>query len=88
MEIGEHRFTLYLHLPAVRQVRQQNGGGFHITGPFEVELAFDSNLALSCSHEPCFIARTYGGASETGSGLRISGADALPCFIATTLARV
>ena len=81
-----HSFQLFWHLPAIWHVDQTEENGFEIGGPLAVRLAVSSGLMLRLSHEPVSISRTYGGAVEKGTRLRIAGYGRFPCTIRTQIA--
>lgn len=82
----EYDFELFWHLPSCWRVGQgREGGGFQISGPVEVELRIESNVLLKCFQEPADISRSYGGATQRGTRLRISGKGTGVCTLTSNV---
>ncbi len=80
---GSHSLEIFWHLPSTWRIEQMEKDGFEIAGPQNVCLTVDSELELQLSHQPVPISRTYGGALEKGTRLRIAGSGRFPCTIRT-----
>ena len=83
---GEHSFEIFWHLPPIWRVEKvARGRGFEIFGPSRVSFTVESPFALDLSHESVPISRTYGGAVEHATRLRIAGSGSFPCAIVTNI---
>jgi hypothetical protein len=82
---GDHSFEMFWHLPALWRVEKLEKSTFTISGPTTVSLSVESAIPLDCSHESSPISRTYGGATETGTVLKIAGKGRFPCTLATSI---
>jgi len=83
---GEHSFEIFWHFPAVWHLEDTGRSSFRISGPTLAEIGFEAPLQLSCSKETVDISRTYGGATENGTRIRIAGSGQFPCRIVTHFA--
>jgi hypothetical protein len=82
---GNHSFEMFWHLPAVWRVENLENSTFTFSGPTSVSLSVTGAVSLDCLHEACSISRTYGGAAETGTVLRIAGKGRFPLTLATSI---
>jgi hypothetical protein len=83
---GNHSFEMFWRLPApwrLENVLQRKG--FEISGPACIRMNFESELALELSHQPSPISRTYGGALQEATRLRIAGSGSFPCTVVTAI---
>jgi hypothetical protein len=83
--VGIHAFEMFWHLPATLCARAAaDGSGFVITGPSSVTLNVSSEIPLDLSAGPAPLSRTYGGAIETGTRIRVAASGLLPITIFST----
>jgi hypothetical protein len=82
---GDHSFEMFWHLPSSWRIEDLDSGEFSISGPVRVKLDVKCELPLVCSYESASISRTYGGATEAGTVLRVQGQGRLPCTLATKI---
>jgi hypothetical protein len=80
---GEHQVDIFWHLPSAWRISASEAGRCRITGPRDVIMAVAPAEPFGLSHETCRIARTYGGATETGTVIKVSGKLSLPCTVST-----
>jgi hypothetical protein len=82
---GDHSFEMFWHLPSSWRIEDLDCGEFSISGPIRVKLDVRGELPLVCSYESASISRTYGGATEAGTVLRVKGQGRFPCTLATKI---
>jgi hypothetical protein len=83
---GNHLVEMFWHLPAPYRVRNTlQGNGFEIAGTSPIRLNFESTFPLELSHQPMQISRTYGGALQQATRLRIAGSGLFPGTIVTSI---
>ena len=84
---GNHFVEIFWHLPAPYRVENTlQSSGFEIAGPSPIRFSFESTLLLELSHQPAQISRTYGGALQEATRLRITGSGSCPVKIVTSIA--
>jgi hypothetical protein len=76
---------IFWHLPSAWRIEDLDSGEFSISGPVRVKLDVKCELPLVCSYESASISRTYGGATEAGTVLRVKGQGRFPCTLATKI---
>jgi hypothetical protein len=83
---GNHSFELFWNLPGIWRLENWGQGRvFEFSGPSRVSFNFESNLALDLSHETVPVSRTYGGATEAATRIRVAGSGP-PSTIVTIIA--
>jgi hypothetical protein len=83
---GNHLVELFWHLPAPWRVENVlQGNGLEIAGFSRIRMNFESNLALEVSHQPVQISRTYGGALQEATRLRIAASGSFPGTVVTDI---
>lgn len=83
---GEHTFEIFWHLPAIWHIDKVDDDlTVWISGPFQVKLKPESDTVLNLSHDSVPICRTYGGAFENGTRIRIADTANLPCIVNTII---
>lgn len=80
---NEHSFEMNWNIPSPWRIAPVSGEEIVIAGPMRVHLQVSSTLPLECSEQPAQISRTYGGAIQPGTTVRIAGRGRFPCFIVT-----
>jgi hypothetical protein len=76
---------IFCHLPSSCAWRISTAANSHFSGPIRVKLDVKCELPLVCSYESASISRTYGGATEAGTILRVKGQVRFPCTLATKI---
>jgi hypothetical protein len=77
---------LFWNLPGIWRLENRGQGrGFEFSGPSRVSFNFESNLALDLSHETVPVSRTYGGATEAATRIRVAGSGP-PSTVVTIIA--
>jgi hypothetical protein len=80
---GEHSFEGHWNIPYPWRMERMNQDEIVIQGPTRVRLQVSSTLTLKCFSQSAQISRTYGGATQPGTTIRIAGRGRFPCSIVT-----